>query len=94
MKAKLQTIREALAFYADAEDGECEVLATNGLALIDTLIAELDSSELVDKVAEVLECDLFSRRGFAQVFGDCGDELSREILTTNAQAAISTIRGE
>ena len=64
MKEKLQKIKEGLEFYSSPSDYkapftgglgklyyDCGVTAKEALAHIDSIIAELDSAELVDKVA-------------------------------------------
>ncbi len=68
MKDKLEKIRETLEFYATCksqnsweefwkdikDDGK---FAQNGLTLLDSIIAELDSEELASDIQECLSCE-------------------------------------
>ncbi len=112
MKDKLQKIRETLDFYATCksqnsweefwkdikDDGKS---AQNGLDILDTLIAELDSEELIEKIAAAINDShpdklytweqLLSR--------NAGDEVYRpqqrfiRITRKAAKVLINTIKG-
>ncbi len=102
MKEKLEVIREALevvtnsfrasvAFDSLPRDGGTIQNALDSIALLDTLIAELESKELVERVAEaiVTRPNSLNKKGNSLTLGTprykqaCGD----------AQAAINAING-
>jgi len=55
MKAKLEAIREALEYASDNSPNFKIVNKTDkGIVLVDTLLAELEGEELVEKVAKAI----------------------------------------
>ncbi len=68
MKEKLEVIREALEMYSDGEL-HGNVPAMNSLALLDSLIAELDDEDLLERIVDkgIADfCDYDRKRGSAR----------------------------
>lgn len=90
MKAKLEAIREALAYTLETSPNfhilhktECAMLK------LDELLADLDSQELVEKVAKAIwESDDYNDFPFEQTTED-----SKNYNKRSAQAAINVIKG-
>ncbi len=99
MKEKLEVIRLNLVVISIDFTGENKsnvAIASESLALLDSLIAELDSEELVEKAARGISNDLYNRLqggGYTSaedVFDK--DESYRIRITNYAQAAINAIK--
>lgn len=97
MKDKLEVIREKLARIAYTPKGGsmegymCAVHQSNdakeALALLDTLIAELESPELVEKVQNAIH-------DATPLFGRCSQcESNNKYYYLRAKAAINAIKG-